>query len=296
MPNNLNEQFMRFVEQHIREELTVQEMADAFGYSKFHFCRLFRESMNISVMEYVSKRKLAASLDEIVQGKRIIDVAFEFGWQSHSSFTKSFRKEFGISPSVAKTVCFTIANLGGSIMSEIKLNRTTGTETKEQLAEILLGIMKENQIEYDESFQTSIAYAYEAYDGRKSYSGADHVTLTLNVAILLAHLEAEAEVIEAGMFCDAFKRGTNFDMAKLPKRVQEILTEIKGGNFSEISEEALLVKTAERLHNMRTVDVMPEEKKKRKIEETMNVFLPIARRLGNNQLVEEINDLVIQYL
>jgi len=58
----------------------------------------------------------------------------------------------------------------------------------------------------------------------------------------------------------------------------------------------LLVTLAERLHNMRTIEYMDKSTRQKKAEETLEVFLPMAARLGNEKLTAELNDLALTYL
>ena len=57
------------------------------------------------------------------------------------------------------------------------------------------------------------------------------------------------------------------------------------------TEEAILIKLAERLHNMRTIDYIDESKKAQKARETIEIYLPLARRVNNQKLTDELNDL-----
>ena len=58
----------------------------------------------MSVMEYVKKRRLIKASEAILNGERIIDAAFRFGWKTHSGFTRSFKNEFGFYPALLKAM------------------------------------------------------------------------------------------------------------------------------------------------------------------------------------------------
>lgn len=84
-----------------------------------------------------------------------------------------------------------------------------------------------------------------------------------------------------------------------PKKMQQIVSELSETtmeNLGQMSDEVVLVKTAERLHNMRTIEFMDEVQRRLKARETVNVFMPIARRLQNEKLLAELNDISIRYL
>lgn len=88
-----------FVEEHIHENLTAGKIALEMGYSVYHFCRLFVICHGIPLMEYVRKRKLSLAAVELFEGKKIIDIALDYGFETPGGFTKAFRKEFHYSPS-----------------------------------------------------------------------------------------------------------------------------------------------------------------------------------------------------
>jgi len=87
-----------YIEQHLREELTVELLADMAGFSPYYFCRLFTLHAGMPVMEYIRRRRLAFAASDICAGKRILDVAFDYGFESHAGFAKAFRKVYGYSP------------------------------------------------------------------------------------------------------------------------------------------------------------------------------------------------------
>lgn len=87
-----------YIKEHINEDLTAQKIADHVGYSVFHFCRIFSLITNLTVMEYIRKYRLSIARSELEGNKKIIDVALQYGFETASGFTKSFRKEFGYTP------------------------------------------------------------------------------------------------------------------------------------------------------------------------------------------------------
>lgn len=78
-----------------------------------------------------------------------------------------------------------------------------------------------------------------------------------------------------------------------------IVTNLKDFDFEHSNidyyENTIIVKLAERLHNMRTVEYMDEKIKSVKAKETLDLFMPIARKAGNEKLIEELNDLALKY-
>lgn len=94
---------VEFIEEHLKEELTAQQISKKFGYSVYHFCRIFALQKGIPLMNYVHQRRLSVARTELVKGKKIIDVALDYGYKTASGFAKSFRKEFGYNPSTYVT-------------------------------------------------------------------------------------------------------------------------------------------------------------------------------------------------
>lgn len=89
---------MEFIETNIKEKLTAQQIAEKAGYSVYHFCRVFALQKGMPLMDYVSKRRLSVARTELTKGKKIIDIAVDYGYETASGFAKAFRKEFGYSP------------------------------------------------------------------------------------------------------------------------------------------------------------------------------------------------------
>lgn len=296
-------QSLQYIEEHLEETVTLEEIAVHAGYSEFHFSRIFKENMGMTVMEYVNKRKMVKASQEILQGKKIIEVAMKYGWQSHSGFTKAFKKQFGFYPALLRAMMAELGSYGGSSMNHVFLYQTEEHATKEQLLEILENKIQENGIEVDErQLQGAYQCACKAYANIKRYSGDEYVTHTLNVAILLAEMNCNSDVILAGMFCDVMKK-TNITPEELKADLSEkvvnlICSATKTDNIlvSQSAEEVIMIKLAERLHNMRTIEFMDKEQQKIKAKETVEIYMPLARKLENDKLVMELNDLSVKYM
>lgn len=87
-----------YIDSHLKEPLCVEMLASLAGFSAYYYCRLFSLYMEMPVMEYVRRRRLAYAAAEVCEGKRILDVAMDYGFESHNGFTKAFRKVYGYSP------------------------------------------------------------------------------------------------------------------------------------------------------------------------------------------------------
>ena len=140
--------------------------------------------------------------------------------------------------------------------------------------------------------------ACKVYEGKYRYSGDEFVTHTLNVAMLLADMGADVETVLAGLFSDISERSEAVDLSvELPAAVWNIAERIGlwHTDRDNCPEEVLLIKLAERLHNMRTIEYLAEEKRAAKAKETIEFYLPLARKVNNQKLLEELNDLARKY-
>lgn len=60
------------------------------------------------------------------------------------------------------------------------------------------------------------------------------------------------------------------------------------------SNEVILIKLVERLHNMRTIEYIDESKRAEKVKETIEVYMPLARKINNQKLIDELNNLIFK--
>jgi AraC-like DNA-binding protein len=93
------ERMEKYIRQHLHERLTASDVAQAAGYSQYHATRLFKAATGLSPFEFIRKERLTASAYALRAGKcRVIDVAFDFVFDSHEGFTRAFSNGFGLSP------------------------------------------------------------------------------------------------------------------------------------------------------------------------------------------------------
>lgn len=162
--------------------------------------------------------------------------------------------------------------------------------------------------------------ASEAHQGQKRKSGEPYIIHPLCVAIILADLELDKETIVAGLLHDVVEDTvmTSQELKDAFGEEVELLVDgvTKLGRLSydadklEVQAENLrkmflamakdirviLIKLADRLHNMRTLQYMPEKKRLEKARETMDIYAPIAQRLGISRINTELDDLSLKYL
>ena len=162
------------------------------------------------------------------------------------------------------------------------------------------------------------AFAEAAHDGQVRRTGHDYITHPLAVANVLTTMRMDHQSIMAAILHDVLEAtgvgksaladrfGT--DVAEIVDGVSKLATifrsraEAQAENFQKMAMatardlRVILVKIADRLHNMRTIGVMPPEKRKRTARETLEFYAPIANRLGMNAVRVELEDLAFQAL
>ncbi|EOJ90497.1 AraC family transcriptional regulator [Enterococcus faecalis] len=100
---NLN-QAMDYIEEHLTEEVSFDELAKKTGISVYHFKRTFSFVAGMSLAEYIKKRRLAEANLALLAGEKVTDVALKYGYQSIEGFSRAFRDWSGQAPSeVMKT-------------------------------------------------------------------------------------------------------------------------------------------------------------------------------------------------
>lgn len=91
---------LNYIEEHIGEEIQIEELADIAVLSLFYYQRLFTRLVKTSVRDYIKLRRLAKSITMLRDKEnRIIDIAMEYGFGSHVTFTRAFKETYGITPS-----------------------------------------------------------------------------------------------------------------------------------------------------------------------------------------------------
>lgn len=94
---------IEYIESHLDEELSMEDIAGIACMSKFHFQRMFSMLTGFTVSEYIRNRRITMATQELVNSNcKVIDIAMKYGYESPEAFTKAFRRIHGVSPSMAK--------------------------------------------------------------------------------------------------------------------------------------------------------------------------------------------------
>jgi AraC family transcriptional regulator len=97
-------QTLEWMEAHLHEDLTVTALSQRAGYSLYHFIRLFQGVIGYTPKEYIMRRKLTEAAKELLdKGRKVSDVAFDYCFKDHETFTRAFKRFFGISPAELKS-------------------------------------------------------------------------------------------------------------------------------------------------------------------------------------------------
>ena len=186
--------------------------------------------------------------------------------------------------------------------------------------ELLKRIRKYHPSEDVSLVEKAYRVAESAHTGQVRKSGEPYIIHPLYVAIILAELEMDKETIVAGILHDVVEDTVMTDdeiKAEFGEEVELLVDGVtKLGQLSydgdkiEVQAENLrkmflamakdirviIIKLADRLHNMRTLKYMKPEKQKEKARETMDIYAPIAQRLGISKIKIELEDLSLKYL
>ena len=190
---------------------------------------------------------------------------------------------------------------------------------QQALAGLLEKIKRYNDHCDTDAVARAFAYAEQAHEGQKRASGEAYFTHPVEVASILADLEMDTQSIIAGLLHDVVEdtETTGDDIKELFGEDVALLVDgvTKLGKIHYTTKEeqqvenlrkmflamakdirVIIIKLADRLHNARTFKSLPPEKQREKARETMEVFAPLAHRLGMAKVKGELEDLSLKYL
>ena len=88
------------IEAHLNDPITLGALAEACGYSRWYSAKIFKEHLGLSPFEYIRQRRMSQAAWELREhSRKVVDVAFDFVFDSHEGFTRAFARSFGLPPS-----------------------------------------------------------------------------------------------------------------------------------------------------------------------------------------------------
>lgn len=191
------------------------------------------------------------------------------------------------------------------------------TITFEQVNEKLKGYIEdEEQLKF---IKKAYLFAKEKHEGQYRKSGEPYITHPLNVAMILSEIYADYETVSAGLLhdvledCDCSEEEMTDEFDKTVTKLVKGVTKLSKIHFSTENEylidyykkiivgmsedvRVIIIKLADRLHNMRTLWATPEDRQKVKAKEALEILAPIAHHLGIHRIKSELEDLALRYL
>ncbi len=202
--------------------------------------------------------------------------------------------------------------------SEAKADQEEVLLTPEPLFKKLITLTSEYlPVEAEQLFLEAFQFAREHHSGQFRKSGEEYITHPLSVAIILAEMHMDPESITASILHDVIE-DTAITKQQLAAEFGESIAELVDGvtkltqihfedkavaqaeNFRKMvlamadDIRVIQIKLADRLHNMRTLGAMPRKKKVRISKETLDIYAPVASRLGMNTIKIELEDLCFE--
>ena len=170
-----------------------------------------------------------------------------------------------------------------------------------------------------ENIKKAYMLAEEKHEGQFRKSGEPYIVHPLNVAMILTTIYADSETIEAALLhdvledCDCSREEMSHIVGDTVTKLVEGVTKISRLHFSTENEylieyykkiivgmsedvRVIIVKLADRLHNMRTLWALPEVKQKKIAKEALEILAPIGDHLGIHKIKSELEDLSLRYL
>ena len=197
------------------------------------------------------------------------------------------------------------------------MSNKKSTITYEELEEKIKSyIEEEDKLDF---IKKAYLFAKDKHEGQFRKSGEEYITHPLNVALILTSIYADYETVAAGLLhdvledCDCTEDEMKENFGETVTKLVQGVTKLSKIHFSTENEylidyykkiivgmsedvRVIIIKLADRLHNMRTLWATPEDRQKVKSREALEILAPIAHHLGIHKIKSELEDLALRYL
>ena len=195
-----------------------------------------------------------------------------------------------------------------------------GIELKETIMDNLMNLLTNSDKSYDiDRIRAAMDLAIAAHDGQLRQSGEEYVCHPLHVACILVEIGMDSDAVAAALLHDVVE-DTDIELSEIASRFGQEVAELVDGvtkitkmDFSTREEQqaenvrkmllamskdvrVMIIKLADRLHNMRTSGGWKPQKQRDKARETLDIYAPLAHRLGIRAIKEELEDLSLRVL
>ncbi|UOQ83492.1 AraC family transcriptional regulator [Gracilibacillus salinarum] len=138
-----------YIEDHLTDELSLEKISEYAGVSDFHFRKIFFYLAGLTLNEYIKNRKMAEANKHLLNGEKVTDIAFKYGYQSVDGFTRAFKKWSGFLPSdvVKKGLIKSYPKL--SFVITVKGGTTMECRIEEKPAFYLAGVSKRVPMQFE---------------------------------------------------------------------------------------------------------------------------------------------------
>lgn len=90
---------INYMEEHMKDEIDLEEVGSIAGCSAYHFQRMFTYMADVTISEYIRKRRMSLAAVDLIAGEKVIDVALAYGYDSPTAFNRAFKNIHGVAPS-----------------------------------------------------------------------------------------------------------------------------------------------------------------------------------------------------
>jgi GTP pyrophosphokinase len=288
------------IENNLQNKISLDIIANQMGYSKYHYSKLFKKHTGVTVHNYITNRRMICSAKDILNGERIVNVAMNYGYDTQSGFSKAFVKKFGFPANMLHAMRFLkelFSDIGGLKMNVESLYTELRTNLQKTYNE-------EQLIQFDKAY----LLVSDSIKERKRYSGEPYMIHQLSVAALLEKMDLPLDTIILGLLHEALSPGTTITKETLMNKfgttvydniqlVEQIVITKK--NITQLlidyNSDIIMIKLADRLHNMKTLQHLSPVMWEVKAKETIQLFMPLAQAMGLEEFSMELEHLSLKY-